>query len=55
MRIIALLSLMFRFIEMMILDGQPFSHAVIGVIFDVAAIGCGFASSQKNQTNTQYQ
>jgi hypothetical protein len=51
MRVIALLSLMFGFMGLMILDGQPFSHAVMGVIFGVAAVGCGLGSARRDYAN----
>src|SRR6267154_2674411 len=53
MRVIALLSLMFGFMGLMILDGQPFSHAVMGVLFGVAAVGCGFGSARRDRANAQ--
>jgi hypothetical protein len=51
MRVVALLSLLFGFMGLMILDGQPFSHAVMGIIFGVAAVGCGFGSARRDRAN----
>jgi hypothetical protein len=48
MRVIALLSLLFGFMEQMILDGQTFAHAVLGIICGVAAVGSGLASACKD-------
>jgi hypothetical protein len=45
MRVIALLSLMFGFVTQLFLDGQPYSHAVLGIVCGVVAIGCGLSSS----------
>jgi len=51
MRVIALLSLMFGFVGLMILDGQSFTHAVMGLIFGVAAFTCGFGSARRDHAN----
>jgi len=48
MRVIALLGLIFGFMMQMLLDGQIFTHAVIGIVCGVAAVGCGLASSRKH-------
>jgi hypothetical protein len=53
MRVIALLSLMFGFIGIMILDGQPFAHAVMGIVFGVAAFACGFGSARRDRASAQ--
>jgi hypothetical protein len=52
MRVIALLSLIFGFMGLMILDGQPFSHAVMGVILGIAAVGCGFGSARRDYVDS---
>src|SRR5262249_3484033 len=51
MRVIALLSLMFGFMGLGYLDGQPYFHAVMGIIFGVTAFGCGFGSAQRDHAN----
>ncbi|HSY17410.1 MAG TPA: hypothetical protein VK815_03710 [Candidatus Acidoferrales bacterium] len=48
MRVIALLSLFLGFMGMMLLDGQTFTHAVMGIIFGIAAIWGGLASARKD-------
>src|SRR5258707_5551151 len=49
MRVIALLALIFGSMTQMLLDGQVFNHAVIGIVCGVAAVGCGLASSRKDR------
>ena len=51
MRVAALLSLLFGFMGLMLLDGQTFTHAVMGIVFGVAAAGCGFGSARKDFSN----
>jgi hypothetical protein len=48
MRVVALLSLMFGFMGLGYLDGQPFFHGIMGIIFGVAAVGCGFGSARRD-------
>ena len=48
MRAIALLSLLFGFMGLMLLDGQTFTHAVTGVVCGVAAVLSGLASARKD-------
>src|SRR5450756_550540 len=48
MRVIALLSLLFGFMGMMLLDGQVFTHAVMGICFGIAAMWNGLASARKD-------
>ena len=48
MRVIALLSLIFGFMGMLLLDGQTFTHAVMGIIFGIAAVGGGLGSACKD-------
>jgi hypothetical protein len=48
MRVIALFCLLFGFMGMFLLDGQTFTHAVMGIIFGIVAIGCGLASTRKD-------
>jgi hypothetical protein len=51
MRVVALLSLLFGFMGLMLLDGQTFTHAVMGIIFGAAAFGCGLGSARKDFSN----
>jgi hypothetical protein len=48
MRVIALLSLLFGFIGLGLLDGQTFTHAVMGIVFGAAAVTCGMASARRD-------
>ena len=41
MHALALLALMFGFTGMMLLDGQVFTHAMIGIVCGVVAVSCG--------------
>jgi hypothetical protein len=36
---------------LLLLDGQTFTHAVMGIIFGAAAFGCGLASARKDFSN----
>ena len=47
-RVIALLSLFFGFTGIMLLDGQTFTHAVMGIVFGIAAIWGGLGSARKD-------
>jgi hypothetical protein len=51
MRVIALLSLLFGLVGLMLLDGQTFTHAVTGILFGAAAFGCGWGSARKDFSN----
>ena len=51
MRVIALLSLLFGFLGEMLLDGQTFTHAVLGIICGAVAITCGLLSAHKDRAN----
>jgi len=51
MRVIALLSLVFGFTGLLLLDGQTFTHAVMGLIFGVAAFACGFGSARRDHAS----
>lgn len=51
MRIIAWLSLFFGFTGLLLLDGQTFSHAVIGIICGVVAIGSGLMCARRDHAN----
>jgi hypothetical protein len=51
MRVIALLSLFFGFTGLMILDGQTFSHSILGIICGIVAIGSGLACARKDYAN----
>src|SRR5947209_6058417 len=53
MRVTALFSLLFGLLGLMLLDGQVFTHAVIGIICGGVAIGCGLASARKAQSSTK--
>src|SRR5436190_17553015 len=48
MRVVALLCLLFGFLGLGLLDGQTFTHAVMGVVFGAAAVGCGMASARRD-------
>jgi hypothetical protein len=52
MRVIALVSLLFGFIWLMLLDGQVFTHAVQGIICGGVAIACGLVSARKERAST---
>jgi len=51
MRVVALLSLMFGFIGLMLLDGQVFAHAVMGIVFGLLAVGCGLLSAWRDRVD----
>jgi hypothetical protein len=51
MRVIALLSLLFGFTGLMLLDGQTFTHVVMGLILGVVAFACGFGSARRDQAS----
>jgi hypothetical protein len=48
MRVIALLALIFGFMAQGILDGQTFTHAVLGVVCGVTALVCGLAAARRD-------
>lgn len=48
MRVIALLCLVFGFVMQVLLDGQTFTYAVLGVILGAIAVACGLASVRKD-------
>jgi len=48
MRPIALLCLLFGFIGMLLLDGQTFTHAVMGLVFGAVAVACGMVSARRD-------
>jgi tellurite resistance protein TehA-like permease len=52
MRVIALLSLLFGSLGLGLLDGQTFTHAVMGVIFGAAAFTCSLKSARKDLSKT---
>lgn len=52
MRVVALLSLVSGLLGLLLLDGQVFTHAVVGIICGGVAIGCGIASARKTRPNT---
>jgi hypothetical protein len=51
MRVTALLSLFFGFTGLMLLNGQTFSHAIMGIICGIVAIGSGLACARKDHVN----
>ncbi|MDB6065440.1 MAG: hypothetical protein JWR26_1648 [Pedosphaera sp.] len=51
MRVIALLALVVGFMIQGFLDGQTFSHAVIGILCGIAAIVGGLVSARKDFSN----
>ena len=53
MRVIALLPLLFGFMGMALLDGQTFTHAVMGIIFGIMAIAGGLGSAHKDYANKE--
>ena len=48
MRVIAVLSLIIGFITQGLLDGQTFTHAVIGIVCGIIALGSGSVAAQKD-------
>jgi hypothetical protein len=48
MRVVALFALLFGFVPQLFLDGQPFSHAVLGIVCGIAAMICGWSSARKD-------
>jgi hypothetical protein len=48
MRPVALLCLLFGFVGLGFLDGQTFTHAVIGIAFGVTAAACGLVSARRD-------
>ena len=51
MRVVAVISLFLGFLGLTLLDGQTFTHAVMGIAFGLVAIGCGVASARKHLSN----
>jgi hypothetical protein len=51
MRVIAFLALLFGFTGLMFLHGQTFTHAIIGIICGIAAMGSGLACARKDYAN----
>jgi hypothetical protein len=49
MNTVALLALFFGFMGMMLLDGQVFTHAVIGIVCGIVSVVCGFVLSQRGR------
>jgi len=52
MRVVALLSLLFGFMAQMLLDGQTFTHAVLGIACGATAILFGLASAWKDNSGS---
>src|SRR6267378_7396148 len=48
MRVMALFCILFGFIAQGLLDGQTFTHAVLGIVFGGVAIACGLVSARKD-------
>lgn len=53
MRAIALLSLFFGFLMPRILDGQPFTNTIFGIVCGCLAILCGLASKPVKGSGNQ--
>jgi hypothetical protein len=51
MVILAWVSLFFGFVGLMILDGQTFSHAIMGIFCGTVAIGSGLACARKDHAD----
>jgi len=49
MRVIALLCLLFGFFAQGLLDGQTFTHAVLGIVFGAGAVASGLAAARKDR------
>ena len=49
MRVIALLALIFGLTAQFLLDGQTFSHAVLGIFCGIAALVCGLESARRDR------
>ncbi|MDB6020093.1 MAG: hypothetical protein JWR19_4582 [Pedosphaera sp.] len=54
-RVIALLSLFFGGIAQLLLDGQTFTHAVIGIGCGVVAAACGVSSVRSEGSNAAFR
>jgi len=48
MRVAALLCLILGFVIQGLLDGQTFTHAVLGIVFGAVAVACGLASARND-------
>jgi hypothetical protein len=44
LRVVAIIALLFGYGEQPLLDGQLFSHAVVGIFCGLVAVGCGIGS-----------
>lgn len=51
MRVIALLALLFGITMQPMLNGQPFTNAVFGVLCGVTALVCGRAAARRDPSN----
>jgi hypothetical protein len=51
MRVIALLALFFGTMAQLLLDGQTFTHAVLGIACGIAAVLGGLGSAHKDYAN----
>lgn len=49
MHALALLALIFGFTGMMLLDGQVFTHAMIGIVCGVVAVVCGVILARRDR------
>jgi hypothetical protein len=51
MHALALLALFFGFTGMMLLDGQVFTHAVIGIVCGMVAVVCGMVLGRRGRSS----
>jgi hypothetical protein len=51
MRVIALLSLFFGVLAQLLLDGQTFTHAALGIICGAVAVACGLGSARRDRAD----
>ena len=47
-RVVALLCLLLGLLAQGLLDGQTFTHAVLGIVFGAGAVGCGLAAARQD-------
>lgn len=48
MRVVALLALLLGFMQAGLLDGQVFTHSILGIVAGIIAFVCGFGSARKD-------
>ncbi len=51
MRVIALLCLIFGTMAQLLLNGQPFSNAIFGMLLGAVAVVCGMVAARKDPPN----